>query len=83
MNDKSINELINYINNTTNFKCNKLTNVIEIFYNNTHLLYINIPLITQIIYTKYDNKNNRVSLLYNKNKILIIYYTKGQYIFNI
>ena len=57
MNNKNINELINYINDTKNFKCNKLTNVIEIFYNHTHLLYINISLITQIIYTKYGNKN--------------------------
>ena len=81
--DIAINELLEYINKTNNFKCFKKGFIIQVFNNNKHLLYINTRKIKQILYTKYGNKNNRVSILFNDNKILTIYYNKGQYIFNI
>jgi len=83
MNDKDINELLNYINKSNNFKCDKYNNTIEIFYNHKHLLYIHITLILQILYT-FNNKNNndnRVNILFNKNKILILYHNISQYMY--
>ena len=86
MNDKAINkdiainELLEYINKTNNFKGLKKGFIIQVF-NNKHLLYINTRKIKQILYTKYGNKNDRVSILFN-DKILTIYYNKNQYIFN-
>ena len=79
----AINELLEYINKTNNFKSVKLGFIIQIFNNNKHLLYINTRNIKQILYTKYGNKNDRVSVLFNDDKILTIYYNKGQYIFNV
>ena len=79
----AINELLEYINKTNNFKSVKKGFIIQVFNNNKHLLYINTRKIKQILYTKYGKENDRVSVLFNDNKILTIYYNKGQYIFNV
>ena len=81
MNDIAIKELLDYINKTNDFKSVKLGFIIQVFNNNKHLLYINTRNIKQILYTKYGKQNDRVSILFN-DKILLIYYTKNQYIFN-
>ena len=68
--------LLYYINKSNNFNCIKLNSTIEIFYNNKHLLYINIKEIKIIFYTNTDKENNRISILLNNNNFLSLYCKK-------